>query len=102
MSLPSPDQRLQAGAAIFGAGVLLVVSLVIYSMQEKTDYWTGYGILGVCVTAGGLLLLVSGLFGKGKDRDAVQGIGVTIAGDATNSNIVAGDGNTIVSDVTDG
>jgi hypothetical protein len=69
----SPDRWLAVGGAIFGAGVLLAVSWLIYALQSKTSFWSWPGITGVTMTGVGFVALVVGfVMPKDEDQAATQ------------------------------
>lgn len=56
----SSSRWMTLGGAVLGLGALLLVSWLIYGIQSKTSFWYWPGILGVTLTAIGLVVLIVG------------------------------------------
>lgn len=69
----SPEKRVAAGGAIAGIGGAAVISYFVYAASgSNRDFWTMPGIISVVVLVLGLLLLISGLFGRDRSEPPRQ------------------------------
>ena len=64
------DRLLQAGAVLVGLGGALAVGYFLLVSEVGGSFWTWPGIVGIGVTAAGLLLVVAGLVMPAKERSA--------------------------------
>jgi hypothetical protein len=86
--MKSPDRWLAVGAAIFGAGALLVISWLVYALQSKADFWSWPGSTGVAGAGVGFVALAIGFL---MPKDAADSPGrQTLHAGAHSTNYQAG------------
>lgn len=95
MTISSSEKRLQLGGAIFGAGVLLVVSMLVFDLAEEKSFWDAYGLTGAVTSAVGFMLMLSGLVRDKEGESTKSSNSLHIEGSIMDSNIVTGSGNSI-------
>jgi hypothetical protein len=66
----SSGRWLAMGSALFGAGVLLAVSWLVYARQSHVGFWGWPGTVGVVVAGVGFVALVVGFLMPKEDGGA--------------------------------
>jgi hypothetical protein len=78
-----PDRAVAIGAAILGVGALMLVSIWIYTMQERKPFWDAGSYVGGAITAVGVLTIAAFAF-RSVDDDHSANMSQNSGNDSTN------------------